>query len=302
LARKLPSLNGLRAFEAAGRNGSFAIAAKELNVSSAAVSRLVRVLEARLGFALFKRHANRLNLTPRGKALLGGLTNAFDAIAQLTDQVVGMQSPHVLTVGVGPAFALGWLIPRLSGFHKSHPDIEVRLATGGTTLPLQRDWSCAIRREPPSSHVNLTDNLFPSEVVPVCSPALAAQLSSIGDLGRIPLIRISTMPDDWPLWLDAARADRIEAKPGDMIFESNSMAIEAAFNGVGLAVAQLPCVIDALNAGRLVAPFPMVAKKAQRWILEYQPTRVKEAALVAFRQWLKREALKHRNAARHFHL
>src|SRR5688500_11977425 len=98
--RQLPSLNGLRAFEAAGRHCSFTAAAKELNVTHAAVSRLVRLLEERLAFPLFHRQTNALSLTPRGKALLIGLTEAFDSIAQLTESVGAVSPGRVLTVGV----------------------------------------------------------------------------------------------------------------------------------------------------------------------------------------------------------
>jgi LysR family glycine cleavage system transcriptional activator/LysR family transcriptional regulator of beta-lactamase len=288
-------LNGLRAFEAAGRNGSFSLAAKELNVTPAAVSRLVRDLEARLGFALFKREANKLDITSRGRMLLSGLSEAFDAIAQLADKVAAVQSPSVLTVGVGPAIAVGWLIPRLVKFHQNHPEIEVRLASGGTTLPLQKDWSCAIRRENSGGH--LSDDLFGSEVVPVCTPAIAKMLCSTTDLNNVPLIRLTKMPDDWPFWLEAVGAARVQNKSSDMLCESNTMAVEAALNGVGVAVVQLPYVMDAISAGRLCAPFPIFAPKPDTWLLQRQSSREKDASFVAFRAWLTHEATEYRKAA-----
>src|SRR6202047_1436101 len=114
MARRLPSLNGLRAFEAAGRHGSFTAAAQELNVTQAAVSRMVRLLEVRLGFPLFRRHANALELTVQGQAFLSGLTDSFDSIARLAEQVAAMRSGPVLTVGVGPTLAMNWQIGRAS--------------------------------------------------------------------------------------------------------------------------------------------------------------------------------------------
>src|SRR5262245_14141127 len=142
--RRLPSLNGLRAFEAAARLGSFVGAGSELNVTQAAISRMVRLLEARLGFALFERLPNGLLLTPQGKALQPGLTAAFDAIAGITEQVAAMSRAPMLTLGVGPTFAVRWLIPRLASFHRRHPDIDVRLATGGAINPFKDDWTCGI--------------------------------------------------------------------------------------------------------------------------------------------------------------
>jgi LysR family transcriptional regulator, regulator of gene expression of beta-lactamase len=147
MARRLPSLNGLRAFEAAGRQGSFTAAAQELNVTQGAVSRLVRLLEGRLGFALFRRHANALELTAQGQAYLSGLTDSFDSIARLTEQVAAMRAGPVVTVGVGPTLAVNWLIPRLTDFYRSHPNVEVRMATGGATRPVRDDWTCTIRRD-----------------------------------------------------------------------------------------------------------------------------------------------------------
>src|SRR5580698_10076321 len=111
MSRHLPSLNGLRAFEAAGRHRSFTAAGQELSVTQAAVSRVVRLLEQSLGFALFRRHANALELTIQGQAFLSGLTDSFDSIARLTEQVAAMQSGPVVTVGVAPALAVHWLIP-----------------------------------------------------------------------------------------------------------------------------------------------------------------------------------------------
>src|SRR6202166_3214150 len=135
MARRLPSLNGLRAFEVAGRHGSFTAAAQELNVTQTAVSRMVRLLEQSLGFALFRRHANALELTAQGRALLSGLTDSFDSIARLTEQVATMRAGPVLTLGVGPTLAVNWLIPRLGRFYQSPPQIEVRMATGGPDRP-----------------------------------------------------------------------------------------------------------------------------------------------------------------------
>ena len=129
--RRLLFLNGIKAFEAAARTGSFAAAGSELNVSAAAVSRMVHLLEDRLGVALFERKANRLVPTAAGRAYQGGLTPIFDALASLTAQVTAPSGARVLTIGVGPTFAMRWFIPRLVDFRKQEPDIEVRITTGG---------------------------------------------------------------------------------------------------------------------------------------------------------------------------
>jgi LysR family glycine cleavage system transcriptional activator len=143
--RRLLFLNGIRAFEATARSGSFAGAGAELNVSAAAVSRMVHLLEQRLGVALFERKANRLAMTAAGRAYQSGLTPIFDALASLTAQVTAPTGARVLTIGVGPTFAMRWMIPRLSDFRRQEPDIEVRITTGGAAAPFGDDWSCGIK-------------------------------------------------------------------------------------------------------------------------------------------------------------
>src|ERR1044071_4377274 len=142
--RKLPFLNGARAFEAAARAESFAKAASELHVTPAAISRMVQLLEQRLGVPLFERKANRLTLTAAGRAYQAGVTPILDQLALITAQVAAMAGSRVLTIGVGPTFATRWLIPRLADFQKCAPDVEVRFATGGATVPYNDEWTCGI--------------------------------------------------------------------------------------------------------------------------------------------------------------
>src|ERR1700733_8422764 len=220
MARQLPSLNGLRAFEAAGRHGSFTAAATELNVPQTGVSRMGRVLEQRLGFALFRRRANALELTVQGQALLSGLTDSFDSIARLTDQVAAMRAGPVLTVGVGPALAVNWLIPRLTRFYRSHPDVEVRMATGGATRLVRDDWTCTIRRDTDAWPGYVAEVLFPSTLVPVCTPELAAGLRKPSDLRNATLIFVPHLSNDWPCWFEAAGL-RAPIRPAGEVFFDN---------------------------------------------------------------------------------
>jgi len=158
----MPSLNGLRAFEAAGRHGSFKAAAEELNVTQTAVSHMVRVLEKQLGFALFRRHANRLELTDQGRAFQPGLTDRRQPALGGRWSEHPMQAGPVLTVGIAPALALHWLIPRLTSFNRNHPNIEVRVATGGAMLPPRDDWTCTVHRGAGSWPGYIAEELFQS--------------------------------------------------------------------------------------------------------------------------------------------
>jgi LysR family transcriptional regulator of beta-lactamase len=290
MSRRLPSLNGLRAFEAAGRHGSFTAAAKELNVTQTAVSRMVRLLEQRLGFALFRRQANTLELTAQGQAFLSGLTDSFDSIARLAEQVAAMRAGPVLTVGVGPTLAVNWLIPRLPGFYDKHPEVEVRMATGGAMRPVRDDWTCTIRRDTAAWPGYIAEELLPSTLVPICTPALAASLRNLTDLRKATLIFVPHLTDDWRIWFEAAGL-RAPIRPrAEVSFDNNAMAMQAALDGVGVAIAQPLYVTGALKAGRLFAPFPIIAKKHEAWYFEYRPVRAEDPALLSFRNWLRTEA------------
>lgn len=290
MAWRLPSLNGLRAFEAAGRNGSFTAAARELNVTQAAISRMVRLLERRLGYDLFRRHGNALELTVQGKALLSGLTESFASIARVTEQVSAMRDDPALTVGIGPTLAVNWLIPRLSGFYRSYPDVGIRVASGGAMGAVCDDWTCTVRRDTDAWPGYVAEHLFPSAVIPVCTPEVASGLRRPEDLRDATLIFVPHQPNEWPLWFAAAGVRKPVHSAGEVSFDSNAMAMQAALDGVGVAIAQLSYVSDAIATGRLVAPFPTVARKRENWLLQYRPVRGDDPALRRFRDWLHREA------------
>src|SRR5437660_7453863 len=202
--RRLLFLNGIKAFEAAARGGSFAAAGLELHVSPAAISRMVHLLEQRLGVALFERKANRLAMTAAGRAYQSGLTPIFDALASLTAQVTASSSVRVLTIGVGPTFAMRWLIPRLADFRKQEPDIDVRITTGGVAAPFGEAWSCGINLGDGEWPGLVAEPLFAADLLPVCAPKLAAQLKRPADLRGPSLLRVAHASEDWPLWLKAA--------------------------------------------------------------------------------------------------
>src|SRR3954471_18441475 len=174
--RKLPFLNGIRAFEAAARAESFAKAAGELNVTPAAVSRMVALLEQRIGVPLFERRANRLTLTAAGRAYQSGLSPIFDQLANLTAQVTALAGSRVLTIGVGPTFATRWPVPPLGDFQRREPEVEVRFATGGATVPYNDEWACGVRLGDGNWPGFAAERLFAADLRPVCSPATAKRL------------------------------------------------------------------------------------------------------------------------------
>ena len=284
--RRLPSLNGLRAFEAAARHGSFVAAGQELNVTQAAVSRMVRLLEARLGFQLFERLPNGLALTAQARALQPALTTAFDSIASSVAQVSAMRATPVLTIGVGPSFATRWMIPRLASLYRAHPDLEVRLATGGAINPFRDDWTCGILLGNGDWPELAAEPLFSADLFPVCAPSVARRLGRPSDLLRESLLQVAHSPEDWPLWLAAAGVKRRRAALGPS-FANYGMALQAALDGVGIAIGLRPYVEDDIAMGRLVAPFTLSVPKGRAWYLVYRPFRETDPGLIVFRDWLR---------------
>lgn len=282
--RRLPSLNGLRAFEAAARHGSFTAAAAELHVSQAAVSRMVKLLEERLGFPLFDRRANALVLTERGRALQPALTEAFDGIARRVEQVSAMRAGPVLTVGMGATVAVRWLIPRLSSFHIDHPEIEVRIATGGAGAPMNDDWTCAVLLGDGQWPGYEAERLFSSSLQPVCAPRLAADLRKPADLAGATLLHVSHWAEDWPRWLAAAGV--VEPSSKGLSFGSYAMTLQAAIDGVGVALAPRLYILDDIAAGRLATPFGLAVPMVHAWYLVHRASRREDAGFAPFRDWL----------------
>jgi LysR family glycine cleavage system transcriptional activator/LysR family transcriptional regulator of beta-lactamase len=295
MSRRLPPLNALKAFEAAARTGSFTAAAGELGVSQAAVSQLVKGLEARLGLPLFERRGNILSLTQRGAAYLPVLSDAFDRIALATEKLA-TQPEGVLTLACGPTVAIRWLIPRLPEFHRLHPSYEVRLSTSvmveeaGPVSLLAEGITAAIRL---TEHTGLrpdglmAEPLFTADLFPVAAPAVAARLRRPTDLTGETLLHVRHAEDEWPIWLRAAGLAPKMGTAGALWFDFHAFALQAALDGLGIALARRPFVEQDLAAGRLVAPFDLSVPKGAAWCLIYRPDSEMIPAFEAFRAWLR---------------
>jgi LysR family glycine cleavage system transcriptional activator len=248
----------------------------------------VQILEARLGAALFERRANRLVPTPAGRRYHIGLTPLLDALAQLTAQVAVDAQARIVTVGVGPTFAIRWLIPRLAEFRKVAPDIEVRITTGGSAAPFADDWTCGVSLGNGGFPGLEAERLFAPDLAPVCTPSLAARLRRPADLDSRQLLRVAHAREDWPTWLAAAGVSRLAARGPE--FEFYGHALQAAADGLGIAMGIRPYIDDDLAAGRLVMPFALTVPKGKEWYLVYRAERRAERDFVAFRDWMVRAA------------
>ena len=264
--RKLPPLNAIRAFEAAGRHVSFTRAAAELHVTHGAVSRQVAQLEAWLGTALFLRKPSQLSLTEAGQSYLAEATAALDRLALASLHLLDQVPPSVLRVNAPPTFAMRWLIPRLSGFQRRRPGVEVRMTTSLAPVRFEADgYDVAIRgaQAPLAGCVSVP---FMTElIVPVCHTDLAekGRLREPRDLAAQTLISYGTEPYSWPDWLAAAGAGELRPA-GALRFEQMYFALQAAAEGLGVVLVPVFLAIDDIIAGRLCAPFGARAARRRR--------------------------------------
>ena len=260
MSRNLPSLNALRAFEAAARLGSVTAAAAELHVTHGAVSRQVKQLEAELERPLFHRVGTGLRLSDAGAKLLPSLTAALDLMESGVSQVARAGGGR-LTVSCLGTFTMRWLIPRLFAFQSAHPGIEVQLVAGDAPVDFRRDGAdLAIRVLRPPWPPGLIATPFVDEQVgPVLSAGLQDELriAEVGDLSRATLLHTQTRPDAWADWFAGFEVTAVDPA-ADRTFEHFYFMLEAAAAGLGVAVGPAPLVRDDLAAGRLVAPFGFV--------------------------------------------
>jgi LysR family glycine cleavage system transcriptional activator/LysR family transcriptional regulator of beta-lactamase len=287
----LPSLRGLRAVEAALRLGSFAAAAKELGVTQTAISRLVKEVERQLGRPLFERRANLSRPSAFALSLQSGLGDGFRRLEATVAEARRAIDDPTVTLSVGPTFAMRWLIPRLTEFHAIHPEIDLRLATTiNREVTPGPDTLGAIRLAGTQIPGFQSDALFSGRLMAVCRPDIAKRLKLPADLAREKLLDVRHSPDDWPRWLAAAGLpDR--ARFQTVSFDYSAFAIQAALDGLGVALIRAPYITDDLREGRLVAPFPLTVEDTQlRWRLIYRAEARSHGAFHTFRRWLVAKA------------
>jgi LysR family glycine cleavage system transcriptional activator len=287
---RLPSLNGLRAFEVAARHLNFRIAAEELGVTQGAVAQQVRGLEAELGIKLFDRLPRTLALTEAGRAYAIHIRRAFDLVAEATATI--RPEPLHLTISVTPSFASKWLIPRLPDFLAAHPELDMRILASERISNFQSDAvDIAVRLgHPPFGAGLVADLLFEQELVAVCSPALlpGGQALTSADLARFVLLHDTH--NQWPEFVEKLDGGAPAAASKRVRFNHTSHAIEAAIAGQGMALASSIFVREDIAAGRLVQAFSETMRATSDFYV-VSPRRPQHAQPVAnVRDWLLRHA------------
>ena len=291
---RLPSLNGLRAFEAAARHLSFTSAAFELNVTQTAISHQIRRLEEELGIRLFVRQNRTLALTPVARDYLPGVRAAFNDLRLATDRLL-RKDEHVLTVSTLASLAAKWLLPRLSAFQETHPGIDVRITTSAALVDFKSgDVDAAIRYGRGHWPGLRADWLMADEMFPVCSPALLTgnkPLRCPQDLADHTLLHSSGgYDDDWRLWLTAAGLPTTISKQPGLTFDLILMTVQAAIDGLGVAMGRTSYVEADIAKGRLVVPFKITLPTDAGFYLVSPQARADSPKLSAFRQWLNAPA------------
>lgn len=284
--RRLPSLNGLRAFEAAARHSSFRLAAEELGVTQGAVAQQVRGLEAELGLQLFDRLPRRLVLTGAGRAYQADIGRAFGIIAEATRAL--RPAPLPLTISVTPTFASKWLIPRLPDFMARHPELELHILATERLSSFHADRvDIAVRFGRPPFGPGLTaELLFEQDIIAVCSPVLLQGRElplRADDLDGFVLLHDTH--NLWPEFIETFLGSASPATAKGIRFNQTSHAIDAALAGQGITLANRFFLSQDLAAGRLVQPIDGTLRRDADFYV-VMPRHRRSGPVETVRDWL----------------
>jgi LysR family transcriptional regulator, glycine cleavage system transcriptional activator len=299
LGRRLPPLNCLRVFQTVARHTTFRAAAKELNVTAAAVGQQVKSLENQLGRPLLLRQPRGgYLLTAEGRAGARALQVAFEQLASAVT-LMSSSARRKLTVTTTPSLAAAWLVPRLKDFEQQYPEIDLLLHSSRDVTDLEsRSADVALRFCRGAYEGTEATLLFPAQLFPVCSPYLLrgrGSISSPADLLNMPLLHAESRPPsggrwlDWPAWLKATGALGAHSRRG-MRFAEQGQAIQAAVAGRGVALATTALVVDHLTEGRLVRPLSLTVDTDFAYYVVTLKDRAAEADVVAFKRWVLGQA------------
>src|SRR5437763_257994 len=293
----MPSLDLLAGFEAAARHLSFTKAGAELFLTQSAVSRQIKELEDQLGVPLFHRRHRALVLTEAGQQFYAAAAQVLTTMRHATSRLKASTGRKPLSVTTTSSFAALWLIPRLAGFTRTHPGIDVRITAETRVQDLERDGlDLAIRHGPASLAGPNAVRLFGERVFPVCSPKLLKKnpLRQPADLKNHCLLQYDD-PDarhpwlHWKTWLEVARIPDLRPA-GTLSFSGYEQIIPAAVAGHGVALGRSPPVKDLLAEKQLVAPFSSSADPARAYFAIISKSAAGRPEVADFVAWLKEEA------------
>lgn len=286
MSKRLPPLNALHAFVITARCLNLTRAAEQLCVTQGAVSRQIAALEAFLGFALFQRHARGLNLTERGRDLLPEVEGAFDQLLHATQRATLENGSLTLKA---PTCAMRWLVPQLMHLEEAHPELEVALTTTtGHSIDFKNEpFDAAVifvaDGEPPAGSIRL----FDERLVPVLAPSLCERLGSQPTIEAVcsqTLLHPTRDRRDWQYWLHCTGRERVEQRKHQH-FDTMDLAISAAIQGFGVAMADELLVAEDVRMGRLVQPFAEPVATGAAYYLLHRPASNKQGLLQTLTHW-----------------
>ncbi len=312
MSYRLPPLNALRAFEIAARHLSFKHAATELCVTPTAVSHQIKQLEEFLGVELFHRRTRSLELTPEGVAILPKVSEGMECFAAAVERIRRPDAKQRLVVVAPPSFATRWLVPRLKRFAEQQPAIELHLVSSLNAIDTDPmgvakifdqidlrdgDSHAAICFGTGSYPGYRVDRILSSGYVPVCNPNIMTTtrpLRTPDDLRFHTLIHDDTIADErarptWHEWLRVAGVQNVDATAGPH-FRDSGLALAAAIDGLGVALASKPLAATEVAAGGLVVPFKISFRERFAYYRVAPDATAQRAPVVALRQWLFAEA------------
>lgn len=293
MSRRLPPLNSIRAFEAAARHLSFTKASQELFVTQGAISRHIAALETELETRLFDRRHRAVELTAKGAVYYRAVRDAFDRIHDATRHIAAVPDARTLRIKLPPTIAIRWVVPRLARFHALDHTIDVQITTSHNTVDFNREEvDVAIHSGPEPPPGVVAKRLFGETILPVCNPGLVAgkrRLRKAADLAKHVLLCSLHRPEDWPLWLAAARVRGLDGNSG-LKFENSGLVYQAALDSLGVAMAQRRFVADDLASGRLVAPFDLETSTRGAYFLIYPNQAPQPRKIKLFESWILAEA------------
>ncbi len=297
--RQLPPLNSLRAFEASARHLSFTKAAEELNVTPAAISQQVKLLEDYFDVKLFKRLTRAIKLTAAGESILPILREGFDTLSQADNVLRNRYSDKLLIVSVPPGFGAKWLLPRLDHFRASAPEYEIRIDATDILVDFEHDNVDVALRYGNGQYPGLiADCLITERIIPVCSPTLLDgnyPLNTPEDLHHQVLLHNTwatdnDSPTNWQAWLKAAGVKNGHTIEG-IHFNQDALVLQAAIDGQGVTLVDAQVASNDIKNGRLIQLFSGEYEKSSNfcYYLVYPEHHLKYSKVAAFRDWILHE-------------
>jgi LysR family glycine cleavage system transcriptional activator len=295
--RQLPATATLRAFEAAARLRSFTRAADELGLTQGAISHQIRALERLVGQALFLRDRRQSTPTPPAEGFAVAVREGLARVADAIEAMQRTRATPAITVSVLPGFAVKWLFPRLIRFDQLHPGVQVDIAAGAYPAEAWTGVDIAIRYGRGAHPGMQVDRLLRERMFPVCSPRLLEgrrALRTPADLAHHTLLHdqvvdVGGTPPSWQAWLDGAGVGGVDATRGRRYGQAN-MVIQAAIDGLGVALGRTALVHDDIRAGRLACPFGPRIPADYAYYVVCRPNALADPDVAAFRRWLLAEA------------